>query len=163
MVKALDSRSRGGGFDSREATTMSGNNLKQVVHTPCASVTKWYTLVLVLQGVAEVTAIPAESNGSLPPGLWRDSLHVTCGLTACTTGSAPRAQRPVTSMGERYLYLYIITGGYSNGSARPHCFLPQMLLPLGGPRPSPNPWFFGISWSHPSQHPRRHLDRFSRF
>ena len=32
---------------------------------------------------------PAESNGSLLPGLWRDSLHVTCGLTACTVGSAP--------------------------------------------------------------------------
>ena len=31
----------------------------------------------------------AESNGSLLPGLWRDSLHVTCGLTACTPGSAP--------------------------------------------------------------------------
>ena len=30
-----------------------------------------------------------ESNGSLLPGLWRDSLHVTCGLTACTPGSAP--------------------------------------------------------------------------
>jgi len=23
------------------------------------------------------------------PGVWRDSLHVTCGLTACTPGSAP--------------------------------------------------------------------------
>jgi len=32
---------------------------------------------------------PAESNGSLLPGLWRDSLHVTCGLTACTPGAAP--------------------------------------------------------------------------
>jgi len=32
---------------------------------------------------------PAESNGSLLLGLWRDSLHVTCGLTACTVGSAP--------------------------------------------------------------------------
>jgi len=32
---------------------------------------------------------PAEGNGSLLPGLWRDSLHVTCGLTACTPGSAP--------------------------------------------------------------------------
>ena len=31
----------------------------------------------------------AESNGSLLPGLWRDSLHVTCGLTACTPRSAP--------------------------------------------------------------------------
>ena len=27
--------------------------------------------------------------GSLLPVLWRDSLHVTCGLTACTPGSAP--------------------------------------------------------------------------
>ena len=37
----------------------------------------------------EVTAALAESNGSLLQGLWRDSLHVTCGLTACTPGSAP--------------------------------------------------------------------------
>jgi len=37
----------------------------------------------------EVTAGLAESNGSLLPGLWRDSLHVTCGLTACTPGLAP--------------------------------------------------------------------------
>ena len=37
----------------------------------------------------EVTAGLAESNGSLLPGLWRDSLHVICGLTACTPGSAP--------------------------------------------------------------------------
>jgi len=35
----------------------------------------------------EVTRGLAESNGSLLPGLWRDSLHVTCGLTACTPGS----------------------------------------------------------------------------
>ena len=39
--------------------------------------------------VTGVTAGLAESNGSLLPGLWRDSLHVTCGLTACTQGSAP--------------------------------------------------------------------------
>jgi len=37
----------------------------------------------------EVTAGMAESNGSLLADLWRDSLHVTCGLTACTPGSAP--------------------------------------------------------------------------
>ena len=37
----------------------------------------------------QVTAGLAESNGSPLPGLWRDSLHVTCGLTACTPGSAP--------------------------------------------------------------------------
>ena len=32
---------------------------------------------------------PGKNNGSLLPGLWHDSLHVTCGLTACTLGSAP--------------------------------------------------------------------------
>jgi len=37
----------------------------------------------------EVSACPAESNGSLLPGIWRDSLYVTCGLTACTPVSAP--------------------------------------------------------------------------
>jgi len=37
----------------------------------------------------ELTADLAESNGSLLLGLWRDSLHVKCGLTACTPGSAP--------------------------------------------------------------------------
>ena len=37
----------------------------------------------------EVTAGLAESNGSLLPGLSRESLRVTCGLTACTPGSAP--------------------------------------------------------------------------
>ena len=34
----------------------------------------------------EVTADLAESNDSLPPGVW---LTVSCGLTACTLGSAP--------------------------------------------------------------------------
>ena len=37
----------------------------------------------------KVTAGVAESNGNLLPGLLRDSLYVTCGLTACTPGSAP--------------------------------------------------------------------------
>jgi len=54
----------------------------------------------------EVTAGLAESNGSLQPGLWRDSLHVTCGLTACTPGSAPGP-----TLGNEYgktFYLYLI-------------------------------------------------------
>ena len=37
----------------------------------------------------KVNAGLAESNGKLLLGIWRDSLHVTCGLTACTSGSAP--------------------------------------------------------------------------
>ena len=38
---------------------------------------------------AKVNAGLAESNDRLLPGLWRELLHVTCGLTACTPGSAP--------------------------------------------------------------------------
>ena len=37
----------------------------------------------------KVNAGPAENNGRLLLGIWRDSLHVTCGLTAYTPGSAP--------------------------------------------------------------------------
>ena len=37
----------------------------------------------------KVNAGLAESNGKLLLGIWRDSLHVTCVLTACTPGSAP--------------------------------------------------------------------------
>ena len=37
----------------------------------------------------KVNAGLAESNGRLLLGIWRDSLHVTYGLTACTPGSAP--------------------------------------------------------------------------
>ena len=37
----------------------------------------------------KVNAGLAESNGRLLLGIWCDSLHVTCGLTACTLGSAP--------------------------------------------------------------------------
>ena len=55
----------------------------------------------------EVTAGLAESNGSLQPGLWRDSLHVTCGLTACTLGSA-RGPTLGNEYGEK-LYLYFFT------------------------------------------------------
>jgi len=59
---------------------------------------KWLLLLLLCAAVyrechlvkaTEVTAGLAESNGSLLPGIWRDWLHVTCGLTACTPGSAP--------------------------------------------------------------------------
>jgi len=36
----------------------------------------------------KVNAGLAESNGRLLLGIWRDSLHVSCGLTACKPGSA---------------------------------------------------------------------------
>ena len=51
----------------------------------CAAVYRQCHLVKA----TEVTTGLAESNGRLLPGLWHDSYHVTCGLTACTWGSAP--------------------------------------------------------------------------
>ena len=52
---------------------LSGNSLRQTVHTHCASVRQAAKLVAALLRVARVTAGLAESNGSLPPGLWLTS------------------------------------------------------------------------------------------
>ena len=52
------------------AATLSGNSLRQTVHAHCASVHQGAKLVAALLRVAGVTAGLAESNGSLPPGLW---------------------------------------------------------------------------------------------
>ena len=55
---------------SRDAV---GNSLRQTVYTHCASVHQAAKLVAALLSVAGVTAGLAESNGSLPPGLWLTS------------------------------------------------------------------------------------------
>jgi len=58
------------GPDSIAAATLSGNSLRQTVHTHCASVHQAATkLVAALLSVARVTAGLAEINASLPPGL----------------------------------------------------------------------------------------------
>jgi len=49
--------------------TLSGNSLRQTVHTHCASVHQAVKLVAALLRVVGVTAGLAESNGSLPLGL----------------------------------------------------------------------------------------------
>jgi len=51
------------------AATLSGNSLRQTVHTHCASVHQAAKLVAALLRVAWVTAGLAESNGSLLPSL----------------------------------------------------------------------------------------------
>jgi len=60
----------------------------------------------------EVTAGLAESNGSLLPGLWRDSLH-----WLPVHRDQLRAQRSVTSMGK--LYLFYSTENRSFGDVVP--------------------------------------------
>ena len=51
------------------AATLSGNSLRQTVHTHCASVHRTAKLVAALLRVAGVTVGLTESNGSLPPGM----------------------------------------------------------------------------------------------
>jgi len=51
----------------------------------------------------KVNAGLAESNGRLLLDIWRDSLHVTCGLTACTPGSA-LGQTLGNEYGKLYLF-----------------------------------------------------------
>jgi len=49
--------------------TLSGNSLRQTVHTHCACVYQAAKLVAALLRVVGVTAGLAESNDNLPPGL----------------------------------------------------------------------------------------------
>jgi len=51
------------------AAMLSGNSLRQTVHTHRASVHQAAKLIAALLRVARVTAGLAESIGSLPPGL----------------------------------------------------------------------------------------------
>jgi len=51
------------------AATLSGNSLRQTVHTYRASVHQTAKFVAALLRVAGVTAGLVKSNGSLPPGL----------------------------------------------------------------------------------------------
>jgi len=65
VVRVLDSGAGGPGFKSQPQRC-----LRQTVHTYCASVHQAAKLVAALLWVARVSAGLAESNGSLPPGLW---------------------------------------------------------------------------------------------
>ena len=60
---------KGLGSNRSRYITLSGNSLRQTVHTHCASVHQAANLAAALLRVAGVTAGLAESNGSLPPGL----------------------------------------------------------------------------------------------
>jgi len=70
VVSVLDSGAEGHFKDVQIAlATLSGNSLRQTVHTHCTSVHQAAKLVAALLRVAGVTAGLAESNGSLPSGL----------------------------------------------------------------------------------------------
>ena len=58
---------------NRSRDTLSGNSLRQTVHTHRGCVHQAAKMVAALLRVAGVTAGLAESNGSLLPGLWLTS------------------------------------------------------------------------------------------
>ena len=64
----LDSGAEGPGFKS--VATLSGNSLRQSVHTHCASVHQAAKLIAALLRVAGVTAGLAKSNGRLGNRVW---------------------------------------------------------------------------------------------
>jgi len=68
VVSVLDSGAEGPRVQIAVAT-LSGNSLRQTVHTHHASIHQATKLVPALLRVARVTAGLAESNGSLPSGL----------------------------------------------------------------------------------------------
>ena len=72
------------------AATLSGNSLRQTVHTHRASVHQAAKLVAALLRVAGVTAGLAESNGSLPPGF--DSRHLQADCQEPASASEPYAR-----------------------------------------------------------------------
>ena len=71
VVSMLDSGAQGPGFKSQPRCCRV--SLRQTVHTHPASVHQATKLVAALLRVARVTVSLAESNGSLPPGLWLTS------------------------------------------------------------------------------------------
>ena len=81
----------------------------------------------------KVNAGLAESNGRLLLGIWRDSLHVTCGLTACTPGSAPGPTLG-NEYGKTLLYFYpwvalppsVPSTHRFHRQSPPHCFIPGL-------------------------------------
>jgi len=87
VVSVLDSGAEGPGFKSQPWRCRPYYSLRQTVHTHRASVHQAAKLIAVLLRVARVTAGLAESNGSLPPGLWLTSPAGWLPRTAISSGT----------------------------------------------------------------------------
>jgi len=79
-------------LDSEAAATLSGNRLRQTVHTHCASVHQAAKLVATLLRVAKVTAGLAESNSSPAYRRVYDLHHLQADCQE--PGSAPEPYAP---------------------------------------------------------------------
>ena len=77
-----------------------------------------------------VTAGPAESNGRLLLSKWRDSLHVSCGLTACTPGSAPGPTLG-NEYGKTLPFLPARVSSYATGCRLSPAYVASLILSCG--------------------------------
>ena len=75
------------GLGSIAAAMLSVNSLRQTVHSHRASIYQAAKLAAALLRVARVTAGLAESNGSLPPGLWLTSPACWLPRTGISSGT----------------------------------------------------------------------------
>ena len=102
---------KGPGSNHAVVTTVSGNSLRQTVHTHRASVHRAAKLVAALLRVAGVTAGLVESNGSLPAAGFMT--HLSGRLTAKNRDQL----RNPPSMGYLYLFLFYY-GETAHGGAQ---------------------------------------------
>ena len=89
------------GLGSIAAVMVLGNSLRQTVHTHRASVHQAVKLVTALLRVARVSAGLAESNGSLPSGLWLTSPAGWLPRTGISSGTL----RSVIEYGVLFLFI----------------------------------------------------------
>ena len=89
--------------------TLSGNCLRQTIHTHRASIHQAVKLLAALLRIAGVTAGLAESNDSLPPGLWLTS---PAGLLPRTAINS-RTLRSVIDYGLPLPFLHLTTHIYT--------------------------------------------------
>ena len=92
---------------------LSGNSLRQTVHTHRASVYQAAKLAAALLRAAGVTAGLVESSGSLPPGLWLSHLQADWQ----EPGSALKPYARQSSMG--YLYPFFSSSTSADNVALP--------------------------------------------
>jgi len=85
VVSVLDSGAEGRAEIA--VATLSGNSFRQTVHTHCASIHQAAKLATALLRVTGVTVGLAESNGSLPPGLWLTSPACWLPRTGISSGT----------------------------------------------------------------------------
>jgi len=105
VVSVLDSGAEGPGFNA--VATLSGNSLRQTVHTHCASVHQAAKLVAALLRVARVTAVGVSRQEKVKP-IWillKQETVSGSGISWAICKSASRS-RQITMPAPHYSVFY---------------------------------------------------------